>query len=205
MKFDTTLLIASGVTPTVAKVAGEPLQAAMALHAIDTPERIAAFLGQLFVESDMLTRLEENLMYTTPERLCAVWPSRFKTVESAKPYVRNPQKLANFVYANRNGNGPEASGQGWAYRGSGYIQLTGFSNFSRAAEATGRPYVNYPELVRQPSDAALTAAWYWQTNGCNELADAGNIDGITRAINGKAMLHAYERRKYASDILTELA
>lgn len=205
MKFDTTLMIASGVTPTVAKVAGEPLKAAMALHAIDTPERIAAFLGQLFVESDMLTRLEENLMYTTPERLCAVWPSRFKTVESAKPYVRNPQKLANFVYANRNGNGPEASGQGWAYRGSGYIQLTGFSNFSRAAAATGRPYVNYPELVRQPSDAALTAAWYWQTNGCNELADAGNIDGITRAINGKAMLHAYERRKYASDILTELA
>lgn len=205
MSFGVELLISSGVSPTVAKSAVEPLKAAMALHAIDTDERIAAFLGQLFVESSMLTSLEENLLYTTPERLCAVWPSKFKTVESARPYVRNPQKLANFVYANRNGNGPESTGNGWAYRGSGYLQLTGLDNFIAASKALNRPYIDQPELVRQPSDAALTAAWYWQTHGCNELADAGNIDGITRAINGKAMLHAYERRKYASDILTELA
>jgi putative chitinase len=205
VNFSTQLLIASGVSPTVAKTAADPLKAAMALYDINTPERIAAFLGQCFVESAMLTKLEEDLFYKTPERLCAVWPGKFKTVAAAAPYARNPQKLANFVYANRNGNGPEATGNGWAYRGSGYIQLTGLDNFVAASKGTGRPYVISPELVRQPSDAALTAAWYWHTNGCNQLADAGNIDGITRAVNGKAMLHAYERRKFSSDILTELA
>lgn len=187
-------LISAGVHPTQAKAFAEPLKAAMALFDISTDARIAAFLAQAMIESQSFTRLEENLFYTTPARIDAVF-SAVKSIEEATLYVRNPQRLANKVYANRNGNGDEASGDGWAFRGRGLFQLTGRANYKAASEGVGlgSVYVQRPELVAQPSDASLTAAWYWSSRGCNQLIDAGNFDATTRLINGPAMLHKHER------------
>jgi putative chitinase len=195
-------LIRVGVNPTQARQFADPLQAAMILHAINTPQRQAAFIAQCMAESARFTRLEENLFYTTPERIRAVFPSRVKSLAEATPLTRNPKALANRVYAGRNGNGDEASGDGWRYRGRGLFQLTGLANYTRAAQALGRPYVSNPELVAEPSDACLPAAWYWRSTGCNELIDAGRFDATTRAINGPAMLHARERLAYYQEALS---
>lgn len=186
-------LILLGVHPTQARAFAEPLSAAMALHDILSPQRRAAFLAHCLLESANFTRLEENLFYTTPERIRAVWPSRFKTAAEAAPFARNPKALANRVYSNRNGNGDEVSGDGWRYRGRGLFQLTGRTNYQRAAQALKRPYTAEPDLVAQPSDACLTAAWFWVANGGNTLIDVGNFNGTTRMVNGPAMLHAKER------------
>lgn len=186
-------LIRMGVNPTQAKAFAEPLKAAMALHDISTDERRSAFLAHCILESARLTRLEENMMYTTPERIRSVWPSRFRTIDEASPFVRNPRGLANRVYSNRNGNGDEASGDGWRYRGRGLFQLTGKSNYARAGTALAQPYLSQPDLVAEPSDACLTAAWFWTSNGGNRLIDRGDFDATTRMINGPAMLHANER------------
>lgn len=186
-------LIRAGVGPTQARMFAEPLEAAMALHDILTPRRKAAFIAQAMLESARFTRMEENLFYTTPARIAAVWPSRFKNPTDATPYARDPKKLANKVYAERNGNGDEDSGDGWRYRGRGIFQLTGRSNYAKASNGLGRNYLAAPETVALPTDACLTAAWYWRSNGCNEAVDAGNFDATTRKINGPAMLHAAER------------
>lgn len=199
-------LIAAGVNPTQAKAFAEPLKAAMALFDISTEQRAAAFLAQAMIESQSFTRLEENLFYTTPARIDAVF-SAVKSIEEATLYVRNPQRLANKVYANRNGNGDEASGDGWAFRGRGLFQLTGRANYKAASEGVGMGavYVHKPGLVAEPSDACLTAAWYWQSRGCNQLIDAGNFDSTTRLINGPAMLHKHERAAAFHHNLTAFA
>lgn len=188
-------LIACGVNPAQAKRFGEPMAGAMALHDILTKEQRAGFIAQCLLESGMLVRLEENLFYTTPERLLKVWPSRFTNVEQAKLYTRNPQALANYVYANRNGNGDEASGDGWRFRGRGLFQLTGRDNYRAASVGIGlaSAYIHRPDMVAEPSDAALTAAWFWTSRGCNAAMLEGNIDRTTRIINGPAMLHSKER------------
>ena len=187
-------LIEAGIHPTQAKAFGDPLKAAMKLNAIDTEARQAAFIAQCMVESQKFTRLEENLFYTTPARINLIF-SAVKTDEEAVKYTRNPKALANKVYAGRNGNGDEASGDGWTYRGRGLFQLTGRRNYKSASEGVGLGdvYLWRPELVALPSDACLTAAWYWRSTGCNEAIDAGMFDATTRLINGPAMLHKHER------------
>lgn len=189
-------LIGAGVAPTQARQFVDPLNAAMALFAIDSPVRQAAFVAQCVVESDGFRSLEENLYYTNPERIRAVFPGRIPSLQIAMTFVRNPKGLANQVYAARMGNGNVESNDGWNYRGRGCFQITGRNNYSDAALELGRPYLEQPELVGQPSDAALTAAWYWHCNKLNLLADASNIDAITKAINGPGMLKRVERKQY---------
>ena len=198
-------LVAAGVPPTQARQFADPLAAACARFQIDTPARIAGFIAQCRVESADFTRLEENLHYTTPERIRAVFPSRVPSLADAARLVRNPQALANRVYAARLGNGPEASGDGWRYRGRGIVQLTGRANYADATTALGRPYVEQPELVAQPADACLTAAWFWHSRKLSILADSAQWDAITRAVNGFAMLHADLRRQHAEQALTAFA
>lgn len=188
-------LIAAGIAPTQAKAFAEPLIAACARFGIDTPIRQAAFVAQCSHESASFTQVEEGLYYRNPERIRQMWPSRVPSMADAAQLIRNPQKLANHVYANRNGNGDEASGDGWRYRGRGLIQLTGRANYMAAGAALGAPYKDQPELVAQPVHAALTAAWYFVTAGCLPLADASNTDAITRKINGAAMAGAADRRQ----------
>jgi putative chitinase len=192
-------LIAAGIAPTQARMFAAPLERACRRFEIVTPARIAGFVAQCRVESAGFTQLEESLYYRSPERLLEIFPSRIKTLAQAQTLVRNPQGLANVVYANRLGNGDEASGDGWRYRGRGLKQLTGRANYADAAQSLGRPYVQQPDLVAQPDDACLTAAWYWHTHKCNVLADSAQWDAITRVVNGPAMLLADRRKQYSEE------
>jgi putative chitinase len=166
------------------------LNAAMAKFEINSCERMAAFLAQVAHESGQLSRLSENLNYSA-KRLTQVWPNRFPTLEKAQQYEKNPEKLANYVYAKRLGNGDEASGDGWRFRGRGLIQLTGRGNYRAAAQGIGLPLEQQPDLLVQPEAAALSAAWFWKSHGLNELSDDNNEDNdtqdfctITKRING---------------------
>lgn len=161
---------------------GQPLEDAAQKYSIDR-DRILWWLANLLHEAGpSLDNLEENLNYTTPERLMAVWPSRFPTVQSAKPYVRAPQKLANFVYSNRMGNGIPASNDGYFFRGRGLIQLTGRSNYTKFQQDTGYGVVGKPHMLSEiPKVAAESAAWYWSVRNLN---DAPNFEYVVKAING---------------------
>lgn len=150
---------------------------------ISTVKQQAAFIGQCGHECGNFTKLEENLNYAA-DRLMKIWPKRFPTMESAQPYHRNPRKIANKVYANRMGNRDEASDDGWRFRGSGWLQLTGHDNFYHAGKAIGVDFVMKPDLVRTPEYAALTAGWFWDTQKLNALAEAGNYVQLTKKING---------------------
>jgi putative chitinase len=199
------VLVAAGADPARAALFAPHLQAILPRYGITTPERVAGFVGQVVIESAGLRTLEEGLTYTTTARLRAVWPSRFPSDAAAAPFVRNPQALADFVYAGRNGNGPQASGDGWRFRGRGLKQLTGRANYASAARQTGRPYVEQPDLVAQPMDAVLTAAVFWAGSGCSAAADAQDWDAVTRAVNGPAMLQRAERAAASRAALRALA
>jgi putative chitinase len=166
------------------------LNQAMEKYEINTPPRIACFLAQIGHESGQLNRLSESLYYKTAARLVAVWPKRFPTEASAAPYVMNEEKLANFVYANRIGNGPVESGDGYRYRGRGLIQITGRSNYADVGKALGADLLNQPDLLIEPTLAAMSAAFFWYGHGLNALADDQTDDDIedfttiTKKING---------------------
>ncbi|WP_236203940.1 glycoside hydrolase family 19 protein [Pseudomonas protegens] len=172
------------ILPNARPVAGvfvPALNRAMARFKIDSRVRQAAFLSQVGHESGQLRRLVENLNYSA-EALVRTWPNRF-TAQTAAACARQPEKIANRVYGGRMGNGPEASGDGWRFRGRGLIQLTGRSNYRAAAGGLGLPLEAQPELLEQPEQAAQSAAWWWSTNVLNELADAGHFQDIGSVIN----------------------
>ena len=158
-----------------------PLYRAMTRCGINTRRRAVHFLAQIGHESAGLSRTEENLNYSA-QRLREIWPSRF-TAELAADYARKPERIANRVYAKRMGNGPESSGDGWRYRGRSPIQLTGRDNYTRMAEQTGLPLVDMPALAIEVEEGALIAATWWQANGLNVLADAGDILAVSRRVN----------------------
>jgi len=185
-------LIAAGITPTVARVLLPHLIAACDRFEIDTPRRMAAFIGQYSHETSGFTRLEENLYYTDPARIAQMF-SALREVEKARAFTRQPKALANRVYANRNGNGSEASGDGWNYRGRGLPHLTGRGNYRAAGSALGLPLEQNPDRVAEPEAAVLVGAWYWKANGLNALADRWQLDAITRGINGAAMAGRADR------------
>ena len=193
-------LIVAGIAPTQARQFLEPLAEACNTYAIDTPARLAGFVAQCRVESRDFTALEENLNYRSPERLRAIFPSRVHSMADAAALVaQGPRAIANRVYAGKNGNGDEASGDGWKYRGRGLIQLTGRANYHDAGMELGFNYIEAPDLVATPQHACLTAAWYWHVRKLNHLADSAQWDAITRAVNGPAMLHADLRRQYSEE------
>lgn len=192
-KVSTQSLKAMGVAPEQVQAFKEPLQAACALFQIDSPARVAGFLSQAAHESEKFKHLQENLFYTTPERILKVFPGRVKTIEQAGRLTSNPRNLANTVYCDRLGNGPMASDDGWQYRGRGLFQLTGKANYKAASEALGHPYLTQPELLTEHMHAALTAAWFWKERGCNELADQRLFTLITQRINGPALLGHSQR------------
>ena len=158
---------------------------AIAKHYDLSPNRAAHLLGQAAHESGGFTITKENLYYSTPERICKVWPSRFKTVEDAMPYAKNPRALADKVYSNRMGNG---EGEGHIYIGRGFIQLTGKDNYRSFASDMRVPDVmNDPSLV-ETDYAFESAMWFFEKNGLFKMADNGigtdNIKSITKRVNG---------------------
>lgn len=150
---------------------------------INTPQRQASFIGQCGHECNNFKVLEENLNYKA-EALMRLWRGRFPTIEAANQYAKNPQKIANKVYASRMGNRDEASGDGYRFRGRGCIQLTGHANYYHAGQACGVDFVMQPDLVATPQYAALTAGWFWATHGLNAYADAADYLTMTKRING---------------------
>lgn len=158
------------------------MERALDVAAINTPLRQAHFMAQLLHESAGFRQLEEGLNYSAAG-LMKTWPSRFDSA-TAQAYQRQPERIANRAYADRNGNGPEASGDGWRYRGRGLIQLTGRLNYRRAGLDLGIPLVEQPALAADPKHASLIAAWFWQTAKLNPLADSDQLEAITRRING---------------------
>ena len=162
-----------------------PLNAAMEEFAITTPRREAAFIAQIAHESGQLLRVKENLNYSTPG-LLSIFPRYFNEA-TAESYARQPQRIASRVYANRMGNGDEASGEGWKYKGRGLIQITGKNNYRACSEALfadSEFLLEQPESLEQPDPACRSAGWFWMANGLNELADAGKFREITKKING---------------------
>lgn len=163
-------------------VAGLP--AAMARFGVDASEaRVEPFLANVAVECQGFTDLTENLYYRTPERIRAVWKSRFPTVDSARPYARNPKALACKVYNGRMGNG--ATGlDGWRFAGKGPMQATGRAMYREIGALVDLPLEQHPEMAADPAHGALIAAAIWHIKGCNALADRGDVRGIRKRING---------------------
>lgn len=149
---------------------------------INTLERRAYWLANVGHESGYLGTLEENLNYGAAG-LLATWPSRFDA-KTAEAYARQPERIANRVYANRMGNRDEASGDGWRYRGAGLIQLTGADNHRAVAQYFGIPFVHVPDwLKHQAQGACRSAGWFAKMNGLNVYADRKDFDGYCDVIN----------------------
>ncbi len=153
---------------------------------INTPIRLAHFLAQCAHESANFTAINENLNYGA-KGLLTIFKKYFPSEIKAKEYERKPDKIANLVYAGRMGNGPEDSGEGYKYRGRGYIQLTGKTNYQAFSKVVGENVVENPQLVaiKYP---LLSAAWFWDSRKINEVADKGvteiEVAKVTKIVNG---------------------
>jgi len=150
-------------------------------HGLTTKLRIAHFMAQIEHESG-LKPVAENLNYSA-QGLMQTFSKYFTTNESLL-FSRKPEKIANRVYANRMGNGNEASGEGWKYRGRGFIQITGKINYFQLANDTDLDCLKNPDLLLQEANAMISALWFWNKAELNKLADKNDIKGITRKING---------------------
>ena len=158
-----------------------PLEETFVKYDISTPVRQACFIGQCAHESGNFKTLQENLNYSA-EGLMKTWPSRFPNLEYASQYARNPAKIAGKVYNGRLGNTSEEEAS--KFLGRGLIQLTGKENYANCGTALGIDFVGNPTLLIDPKYAALSAGWFWNKKGLNGLADASDIETMTKRING---------------------
>jgi len=168
----------------------QPLEDTFAKYDISTPQRQAAFIGQCAHESANFKVLQENLNYSA-EGLMKTWPSRFPTKEIADQYARQPSKIAGKVYNGRMGNTSEEEAA--QFLGRGLIQLTGKENYANCGNSIGVDLIGNPNLLTDPQYAALSAGWFWNKKGLNSLADSGDIDTMTKRINGGT--HGLDDRK----------
>lgn len=150
---------------------------------INTPLRLAAFIAQCAHESGNFTRTIENLNYRA-ESLMRTWPRLFPTIEIATQYAHNQQAIANRAYANRMGNGDEASGDGWRYRGRGLLQITGKENYQTFADSISTPVEEIPDFLETFEGAVQGSCWFWESRDLNGPADIKDIITITEKING---------------------
>jgi putative chitinase len=153
---------------------------------INTPLRLAHFLAQCGHESGGFRLTQENLNYSA-KGLNGIFKKYFPTLDSAVPYERKPEKIANKVYGGRMGNGTEGSGDGWKFHGRGFIQLTGKDNYTAFTKSIGEDCVNNPDLVASKY-ALASAAWFFNKNGLHKMADGGandaTVTSITKRVNG---------------------
>ncbi len=171
----------------------EALSVLLPDYEINTPNRIAAFIAQCAHESASFTALHENLNYRS-ETLSKVWPKKFPA-SIAQQYAHKPEAIANRAYASRMGNGDEASGDGWRYCGRGLIQLTGKDNYTAFADSIGITPEEVSDYVQTFEGAAQSACWFWESNNLNQYADSGDIETMTKRING-GTLGLEDRKKH---------
>lgn len=157
------------------------LPAAKEFGIADNPGEFAEWIAQIGHESDGLNRLVENLNYSA-RGLMTTWPKRFPDLQIATKYARQPDKIANYVYAGRLGNGEPGSGDGYRYRGRGLIQITGKANYEACGKAISLPLVSFPQKLEDPIQAARSAAWYWRSRGLDAVV--GDTEADTKAVNG---------------------
>jgi putative chitinase len=160
----------------------EALEQLLPDYEINTPHRIAAFIAQCSHESGGFTALKENLNYRAVT-LCKVFPKYF-TETSAQQFAGKQEAIANRVYANRMGNGPEESGDGYRYCGRGLIQLTGKDNYQNFADSLEMNVEELPDYLGTFEGAVQSACWFWESNNLNQWADKGDIVTLTKRING---------------------
>jgi putative chitinase len=163
-------------------------------YEINTVPRVAAFLAQTAHESGQYRAIKENLNYKA-ESLCKVWPRYFPDIATANRYAHNQEAIANRAYANRMGNGPEESGDGWKFCGRGLIQLTGKDNYTRYAQSTEQSLDEASEHLTTFEGCVQSAAWFWEANNLNQYADSGDILTMTKRING-GTLGLEDRQKH---------
>lgn len=161
----------------------DPLNTELAKFQINTPMRQAQFIAQVAHESGYFRYNVENLNYSA-KALRAVFGRYFPSDEAAAACARQPEKIANVVYANRMGNGDTASGDGWSFRGRGLIQLTGKDNYTKCGEGMGVDFISNPHLLQEPEGAVGGACWYWDSRNLNKYADQDDVKKITKLING---------------------
>jgi putative chitinase len=149
---------------------------------INTTQRVAAFISQCAHESANFTLLEENLNYSA-EALLRVFPKYFRNRDPSA-YARKPEAIANIVYSNRMGNRSEKTGDGWAFRGRGVIQLTGANNYTLFSKYIGKSIQDTTKYLGTKQGALESACWFWETNGINKVADTGDVKRVTKIING---------------------
>jgi putative chitinase len=150
---------------------------------IKSVPRVAAFLAQTAHESGNYRAIKENLNYKAAS-LTKVWPKYFPTMDIANQYANKPEMIANRAYANRMGNGPEESGDGWKFCGRGLIQLTGKDNYTRYAQSLEIGLDEASEHLTTFEGCVQSAAWFWEANNLNQWADKGDILTLTKRING---------------------
>jgi putative chitinase len=165
-------------------------------YGIDTPQRLAMFLAQCGHESKGFTSLRENLNYSA-EGLLRMWPRRF-TSALAQAYEHQPEAIANFVYADRLGNGNEASGDGWRFRGYGPIQLTGAEARKAFAKAINKTLEEAEAYILTHEGGIESACWFWTTRNLNKVADAADVSGCTKRITGGVTGLPERKTLYAS-------
>jgi putative chitinase len=209
MKPESPLLVAAGVKdPT--KWLDAVVETCVEFE-INTPQRVAGFLAQTSHESGGYTMLTENLNYRAAT-LAACWPNRFAVLGADKKPIKEngklvptavansiagkPELIANLVYSSRMGNGPAESGEGWKYRGRGLKQLTGKFNYEKCGRELGVDFVGNPDLLLEPLYAARSAGWFWRSNALSTYADKGDLEGMTKRINGGLIGYAERKAKY---------
>lgn len=169
----------------------------------ETPQRLAMFLAQCGHESSSFNVLRELTSYRTVAQLRAVFPRECPTDEIAQRYIMNPTGLANYVYANRLGNGGPETGDGFKYRGGGLLQITGKANYEEVGKAIGRDFMLRPNDIIIEAVAVQTSAYFWNLKDLNAAADEGDFDYTTRVINGPAMEGNEDRKKLYDALLKQ--
>ena len=164
---------------------------------INTVDRVAGFIAQTSHESAGYSVLTENLNYSA-EALNKIFPKYFKRAgRDADKYHRQPEKIANVIYANRMDNGDTDSGDGWRFRGGGILQLTGRYNYTQFGKAEDKTAEEATEFVRSPIGALASACWFWDTNNINKYCDNQDITGMTKRINGGTIGLEDRKKHYA--------
>ena len=204
-------LVAAGVSQELADRWLPHVRAAFERFGINTERQVAAWIAQCAHESAGFKMLTENLNYSA-DTMAAVWPGRFAVMGPDKKPVkvkgknqpnkfalalhRQPEAIANTVYANRMGNGNIESGDGWRHRGMGLKQLTGKDNQKRCGDALGMDFIRNPDLLLSPEGASMSAAWFWSVNKCGPIADSGDFVALTKKINGGTIGLEDRQRRY---------